>query len=282
MDESELFVVATPIGNLEDMSFRALRILKESDVIACEDTNRARKLLTHFGVGQKELISYYDPVEKVKSEKLIARLLDKPTKLSLISDAGTPCISDPGYRLISKAHANGIKVIPIPGPSSVVSIVSASGLSCDRFCFIGFLPNKSSACKREVDSWTPSMRSIVFFDSLKRLSNTIDLLGESWPGARLAIGRELTKLHEQIFVGSLEEAKVWLSTLAVAKGEVTVMVELPNTGGAGLDDQMMAEIKAKLAAGATFKDLLKEYGKCGLSRSELYQKLLQVKGELEQ
>ena len=149
-----IFIVATPIGNLDDLTPRALATLRNVDIIAAEDTRNTRKLLTHFNIQGKELVSYHDHVEDTRSEQLVERLLRDGLSLALVSDAGTPCVADPGYRLVRHAKQNGIKVHPVPGASALTSLVSASGLPSDRVLFVGFLPVKESDIRREIQSWS--------------------------------------------------------------------------------------------------------------------------------
>src|SRR5882724_11887915 len=168
----KLYLVATPIGNLEDITLRALRILKEVDLIACEDTRHTRKLLTHFDI-HKPLVSYHEHNEHTRSKKLIRDLLGGKN-LAIVSDAGTPGISDPGSSVISEAIDAGIEVIPIPGPSALVTALIASGLPTDEFLFIGFLPSKSSARQAKLEELVDVRSTLIFYESPHRLKRMLD------------------------------------------------------------------------------------------------------------
>lgn len=275
-----LFVVATPIGHLEDLTPRARATLAEADVIAAEDTRHTRKLLSHCGIEGKRLVSYHDHNEEARAEALVDEILETGIKVCLVSDAGTPCISDPGYRLVRLAKERGVKVVPVPGPSALTALASAAGLATDRLLFVGFLPVKTSAIEAEVSSWASARASVVFYESLRRLVKSLAVVKARYPQARIAIGRELTKVHEEIVTLPIEESLAWLSSSATLKGEVAVMVE-PNAASVteqGVDrDGMIRRAKAAFADGATLKDLLRDMSGEGLKRAELYQLLLEAK-----
>ncbi len=293
-------IVATPIGNLEDISQRTIGVLKEADLIASEDTRMIRKILSYFNITKKEIVSYHDHIEEKRSEFLLNRVRNEKLCLALVSDAGTPCISDPGYRLVSKAHEYGIKVSPIPGASAVTALISASGLPSDRFCFLGFLPTKSKELKEEIKSWMAegSRRgSIIFFESTRRLKTTLCLIAEAYPGAEVVIGRELTKLYEEIRKFAVEEAIDWVATHESLRGEVSIMVSLPASFAHDLRSEEKADLNRKQSllrgdeleifilaeAGKAFrknvplKELLKKYRDMPISRKELYNLLLRAK-----
>ena len=186
-----LYVVATPIGNLEDITLRALRILREVDRIACEDTRQTRKLLDRHGIS-KPLVSYHEHNEQARAEELL-RELEAGENIALVSDAGTPLIADPGYRLVTQARAAGVTVSPIPGPSALVSALSASGLPTDAFFFGGFLPAKKTQRRKILDEMKASPATLVFFEAphrvLEALSDIVEVLGPR----QVTIGRELTR-----------------------------------------------------------------------------------------
>ncbi len=284
-----IFIVATPIGNLDDMTPRALATLKNVDIIAAEDTRNTRKLLTHFGISGKELVSYHDHVEEAKSQQLVRRLLEDGKTLALVSDAGTPCVADPGYRLVKVAKEHGIKVHPVPGASALTSLISASGLPSDRVLFVGFLPVKESDLRREVQSWAVARASVVYFEPTRRLETSIGLIAEIYPDAEVSVGRELTKLYEEIETQPVARMLDWVRGHSVLKGEAVVMVRPGVSAASGEEaDERSAMDMAKAAAikgfnsGKTLKDLLKELGGLGLPRSELYQLLLDIKAQLDQ
>ncbi len=283
---SVIYVVATPIGNLDDLTLRAIKILKNVDIIAAEDTRRARQLLQHIGRDKVEIISYFDHVEREKAPALIKRLLDSSLSMALISDAGTPCISDPGFHLIREARRNGLAVHPIPGPSALTAIVSASGLPSDRLLFIGFLPSKKSALEKEITSWKHAHASVVFYEAPRRLKATFAIIAQHYPNARLAIGRELTKLHEEIVYTDIAGAEIWSRDHQSLRGEAVVMLTPGETreateGHTDLRQSLMEEASVAFEQGATLKDLLLLYKERGRSRSDLYQLLLEAKGQAD-
>ncbi|SMF78785.1 16S rRNA (cytidine(1402)-2'-O)-methyltransferase [Pseudobacteriovorax antillogorgiicola] len=280
MPEPTLFVVATPIGNLDDLSLRAKKVLEHVDIVAAEDTRRAKQLMSHIGIEKKELISYYDHVEASKAPQFIARIKENSLQMALISDAGTPCVSDPGFRLVAEAHQCGVRVVPIPGASALTSLVSASGLPSDRFQFVGFLPHKESALQGEVESWQGYSGSVIFYDSTRRLKKSLGFIKRFHGSAQIAIGREITKLHEEIHCLTIDDALLWCERHESLKGEVAVMVANLGAADAGetmdlsrLEDQL----KAELDAGKRFKEILKQYKDCGLPRQDLYQLLITIK-----
>jgi len=278
-----VYIVATPIGHLEDLTPRAKRTLAGVDIIAAEDTRQTRKLLSHLGIQGKRLVSYHNHGETERADVLIKEIVAEQRSLAVVTDAGTPCISDPGYRIVAAAHAAGIKVHPIPGPSALTALVSASGLPSDRVLFIGFLPTRSAALDVEIASWASMRAAIVFFESTRRLARTVAAVRAIYPNARLAIGRELTKLYEEIVNLDIVEVGDWLAGHATLKGEVTVMV-IPGVtpeAEAVPEADIMKEAQREFQRGATLKDLLRKYQSLGLKRSDLYQLLLKAKGSDE-
>jgi 16S rRNA (cytidine1402-2'-O)-methyltransferase len=217
-----LYLVSTPIGNLEDMTLRALRILKEVDLIACEDTRRTRILLAHYGI-KTALTSLYEETERKKSGVLMEKITDGHS-LAYVSDAGTPLISDPGYHLVKSAIEVGIPVVPIPGPSAVIAALSVSGMPSDRFAFFGFLPEKAGrrqSCLRKLKDLPITL---VFYESPRRLVDSLrdirDVLGDR----DVAVTRELTKVFEEIIRGRASDVIGKLESVGV-KGEITLLVE---------------------------------------------------------
>ncbi|MBN1224027.1 MAG: 16S rRNA (cytidine(1402)-2'-O)-methyltransferase [Candidatus Aminicenantes bacterium] len=217
----KLYVVATPIGNLEDLTFRALKILKDVPYIACEDTRRTLKLLTKFNL-KKHLISYFQPKEKQKIPKII-RLLKEGTDVALVSDAGTPGISDPGFPLIREAIVQNIEVIPIPGVAAVTAALSAAGLPTHRFLFVGFPPPKKEAMSNLLRTLKEESGTLVFYLPLRKLLLFCKLIQEILGERPVAIARELTKIHEEFLRGTPEELINLLSKRNL-KGEATVLV----------------------------------------------------------
>ncbi len=220
-----LYLVATPIGHLADISLRALEILKQVDLIAAEDTRHSQHLLQHHQIPTPTL-SLHEHNETQRTHELIKRL-QEGKNIALISDAGTPLISDPGYRLVSAAHEHHIKVIPIPGACAAIAALSASGIATDQFIFIGFLPSRGEARHKQIISLSQEPRSVVFYESTHRIVNLIDLLHEMMGSARkVCIARELTKTFETIHTDTLENVKEWLHKDPMQrKGEFVVIVE---------------------------------------------------------
>ncbi len=220
-----LYIVATPIGNLGDMSARAIETLKHVDCIAAEDTRHSRKLLTQFAINAP-ILSLHEHNESERSEMLIKRLLQNQT-IALISDAGTPLISDPGYHLVQKARQHKIPVIPIPGPCALIAALSASGLNSDRFVFEGFLPEKKMARQKKLKDFQHEMRTLVFYEAPHRILYLIeDMLLIFGAERQVVLARELTKTFETIHQGNLTELKNWLTDDTNQQcGEFVVLVK---------------------------------------------------------
>lgn len=218
-----LYIVATPIGNLEDITHRAVRILKEADLIACEDTRHTRKLLSHFGI-ETPTTSYYEHNKFSKGDVLL-RALDEGKNVALVSDAGTPGISDPGYNLVAAAVEKGIAVVPVPGPSAAVAALCASGLPTDRFLFVGFLPQKDGKKRRVLESVARQPSTLIFYESPFRVTKTLHLMKEVFGGdRRCVLAHELTKVYEGFFRGTIDDILARDSEL-IAKGEWIVLIE---------------------------------------------------------
>ncbi len=287
MSQPVVFIVATPIGNLDDMTPRAITTLKNVDIIAAEDTRNTRKLLTHFGVPGKELISYHDHGEVERASGLIDRIERDGLSLAVVSDAGTPCVADPGYRLVRLAKERGIKVHPVPGPSAVTTLVSASGLPSHRFTFVGFLPTKTKELRAEITSWAAAGGAIVYFEPTRRLEDSLLVINEIYPRAQVSIGRELTKLYEEIVTMPVAEALSWVQGHGILKGEAVVMVDPCVAVEETEEEQQDLMTMVRQAAvkgfkqGKTLKDLLRDLSGSGLGRTELYQLLLEIKSELK-
>jgi 16S rRNA (cytidine1402-2'-O)-methyltransferase len=216
-----LYVVATPIGNLEDITLRALRTLKEVALVACEDTRRTRTLLSHFGV-HVPVTSYFEHNKRVKGEVLLRALRDGKS-VALVTDAGTPGISDPGFLLVKEARAAGIPVTPIPGPSAVVTALSAAGVPADRFVFEGFLPVKAGRRLNRLRALRELETTVVCYESPHRILATLEAITEVFGEAPLVVGRELTKQFEEIVEGTAAELRERFAT-GTARGEFTVVI----------------------------------------------------------
>lgn len=247
-----LFVVATPIGNLEDLSFRALRILKEVDLVAAEDTRRTAKLLSHYNV-RKPLVSLHAHNEHRESARVIARLVAGES-VALVSDAGTPGISDPGQLLVKEAHAKGVRVSPIPGPNAIAAALSTTGLPADQFIFLGYPPRSGSARSDWFDELRRSPRTSVFFEAPHRIERTLKdlsiLLGER----QIFVHREISKIHEELVIYSNMPSQ--------AKGEYVVVTE-------GTDDkhQYLKDLSDRLNEGVAVIDCMTKNGCFGLDKA---------------
>lgn len=217
-----LYIVATPIGNLEDLTRRACRVLGEVAAVACEDTRQSGKLMEAIGA-QRPLISLHEHNEEQRAEQLVARLL-AGDDLALISDAGTPLVSDPGFRLVQAALAAGVKVVPLPGPSAPIAALSASGLETDAFAFIGFLPHKAKARRETLAAWSAIPATLIFFESPHRILETLTDLEELFADRPVVLARELTKLHEEFLRGVPSELRSQLAARTAVKGECTVLI----------------------------------------------------------
>ncbi len=217
-----LYLVSTPIGNLEDLTFRAHRILQEVSVIAAEDTRHTQKLCRHYKI-HTPLTSYHD-FNKEEKTPVLLKLLKEEKSMALVSDAGTPLISDPGYYLVTRAIAVDVPVVPVPGPSSVIAALSVAGLPTDAFTFIGFLPKKSTARTRLLQSLQEDSKTIILFETPHRIRATLLTIKEIFGDRRIAIGRELTKTHEEVIRGTARE--ILLSNPSrVFKGEMTLVIQ---------------------------------------------------------
>lgn len=264
-----LYVVATPIGNLEDITLRALRVLKEVDLIAAEDTRHTRKLLTHYNISTP-LTSYYDQIESKKAPALIDKL-QAGDSIALVSDAGTPGIADPGYRLVQGAWAAGIRVVPLPGPSLVTALLSIGGLPTDRFVFEGFLPTKKGQRRKALQRLQAEPRTIVVFESPHRLHETLADMQNIFGDRQVGIGRELTKVFEEVLRGTLSELRTWLHKRDI-KGEVALLVAGCAAEEAPVEEQTIrAEIRLLDAEGLPLKEIARIMSeRYRLSKREVY------------
>ena len=211
-------MVSTPIGNLKDITIRAIEVLKSVDLILCEDTRHAKKFLSHYSI-DKPLLSYFEGNEKKRAEEVL-KLLKEGKEIALISDAGTPAISDPGYRLIRAAREENIEVIPVPGPSAAIAALSVSGLPTDRFLFEGFLPKKEGRRKRRLEELAQFEGSIIIYESPYRIKRTLREILEIMGDRRVFIAREMTKIHEEYLFGWLSE----VMDRVKEKGEFVIVV----------------------------------------------------------
>lgn len=271
-----LSVVGTPIGNLEDMSFRAVRILQSVDAIAAEDTRHTGKLLHHFQIKTPQ-ISYHQHNTKTRTPELIERL-QTGQNLALVSDAGMPGISDPGVELVHACIEANITVIPIPGASASISALIASGLPCDRFCFEGFLPNKGQARQRRLQELAAESRTLVLYEAPHRLRQTLkDLAGQMGQERQITLARELTKRYEEFWRGSLQSAMVHYQTYE-PRGEFTLVLE----GKTVMDDlpsetDLREEVQQLLTQGWSKSRASRQVAQMySMSRRQIYQMALQM------
>ena len=270
-----LYIVPTPIGNLEDMTLRALRVLKEVELIAAEDTRHTQHLLAHFGI-HTALTSYHEHNERDKARTLVARL-KSGASIALVSDAGTPAISDPGYRLVIDAIRAGIQVIPLPGASALTTALSASGLPTDRFFFAGFLPAKTQERKAKLQGLRSESATLVFYEAPHRLKESLADVLQVFGEREIAIARELTKVHEEFLRGKLSEIIGLLGGHEI-KGEIVIVIQ----GAAGeaqvSDAELQAMIRQLMADGMGMKEIAELLGKrYGLPKKEVYKRALELK-----
>jgi 16S rRNA (cytidine1402-2'-O)-methyltransferase len=275
--ESALYVLATPIGNVCDVTLRALHVLAIADAIACEDTRNTSHLLTRYGISQT-LIAAHEHNEREAAEKIIARL-QQGQRIALVSDAGTPAVSDPGARIVEAVRAAGLRVVPLPGPSAAVTALSASGLVNDAFRFVGFLPNKSKQREHALQKLAGDTATLVFYEAPHRIVETIDaLLLAFGPERHVVLGRELTKLFETVHRCPLAEAPAWLAEDANRqRGEFVVLVEGAPAAGDDNDAEaervlriLLEELPLKQAAGLAAQIT-------GQKKNALYERALQIK-----
>ena len=250
-----LYIVATPIGNLGDITQRAIDILKKVDLIAAEDSRRSRVLLDYFAISNN-VVSYHEHNEEKQTSQLI-EFLKNGKSIALISDAGTPLVSDPGYRLVSSAHDEGITVIPIPGSSAVVTGLSVSGLSCNKFIFEGYLPTRTISRKKYLKSLVSESRTLIFYEAPHRILESIEDMLTVFGSSRLvSITRELTKKHEQISRGTLSSIKLKIETGEIKnKGEFVILVD--GNSENHIADSEILRINRILAEKVSSKDAIK-------------------------
>ncbi len=271
-----LYLVATPIGNLEDITLRALRVLKEASLIAAEDTRTTRKLLARYEISTP-VVSFHEHSPPARLTELLRALAEGD--VAVVSEAGMPGISDPGYRLVQEAIAAGFPVVPIPGPSAVITALAASGLPADRFLFLGFLPARASARRKALTEAAPLPYTLVFFEAPHRLLETLKDALEILGDRRIGIARELTKVHEEIWRGTLDQALEHFRTRE-PRGEFTLVIagvgEESTAAGRWSEEQVRQELARLLAEGIPLKEASRRVaGLAGWPRREVYQLGLQ-------
>lgn len=269
-----LYVVATPIGNLEDVSLRALAVLRQVGLIAAEDTRRTRKLLNHYDIATP-VTSYYEHNKLVKLDYLIRTLAERD--VALVSEAGMPGISDPGYELIRSAIAASINVVPIPGPSAVITALAVSGLPTDQFVFVGFLPRRRIARRSRLQSLATEARTIVAYEAPHRLTAALADVLETMGNRRICVARELTKIHEEILRGTVEDV---LRHFAIVppKGEITLVIAgAREEVTVAPDESVRAELEAQLEAGASSREAVERVAELtGHPKKQVYRILLDL------
>ena len=268
-----LYLVATPVGNLSDITLRAIEILKEVDLIACEDTRHTRKLLEHFNIGTAT-VSYHEHNERERAAEILATL-KSGGRVAVVSDAGMPGICDPGYRVVGLAVENGVPVVPVPGASAVVLALAASGLPTDAFGFGGFLPAKAGQRRDALKAVAASERTEIFYEAPHRVIETLEELVEVLGGARrVVVARELTKLHEEFLRGPAEEVLAQFKKRGEVKGEITLLIGKAEAGvvaGTASLRQRMEQLmrEESLDEKSALKKVAKEFG---LGKSEAYRR----------
>ncbi len=271
-----LYVVATPIGNLEDITLRALRVLKEVDVIAAEDTRHTQILLSHYGI-RTPLTSYHEHNEKTKARQLMSRL-ERGEQIALVSDAGTPAISDPGYRLAVEAIRGGIPVIPIPGASALTAVLSAGGLPTDRFVFDGFLPAKKQERRARLRALSSETRTLVIYEAPHRLTETLNDLVEILGDRETVLAREVSKVHEEFLRGRLTEVAKQIAGREI-KGELTLLIGGSRGQSEVSQEQIEKEIRKLKDDGLRVKEIAEILGeKYGYPKKEIYRLALTQSG----
>lgn len=276
-----LYLVATPIGNLEDITHRAVRLLGEVDLIACEDTRHTKKLLSHYGINTRT-ISYHEHNERERAAELLEQL-KQGSDVAVVSDAGTPSINDPGFRLARLAIDNGVCVVPVPGASALISALIASGLPTDEFFFGGFLPARSGARRTRLAELRSLPATLIFYEGPHRIAATLkdarEILGER----EAVVARELTKLHEEIARGSLSELAARFSSAENARGEMVLIIDRTVMPGENALDNSLTGIAPLVAdfeaQGLDHRAALKRAAReLGLSRDEAYRRLASERG----
>jgi 16S rRNA (cytidine1402-2'-O)-methyltransferase len=263
-----LYIVATPIGNLGDVSARARDILQSVDLLAAEDTRVTRKLLDRFQI-RARMISYREANEVRAASKLVEHL-EAGRSVALVTDAGTPCISDPGYRLVSAAAEAGIEIVSVPGPSSVIALLSVSGLPTDRFSFEGFAPTKKAALRDALATLRGCGRTVVFFESPRRVVALVREIADALSDPEVAVGRELTKLHEEVLRGNASQISTEIEK-KVPRGEFAVAVSIPANRSEHVDGEAArSEIERLLDGGLSPRDIATVLKPAGVSRSTVY------------
>ncbi len=275
-NHGRLYVVGTPIGNLEDITLRAIRILKEVNLIACEDTRRTQKLLNAYKI-QTRTISYHEHNEMTRAPELVIEM-EEGSSIALVTDAGMPVVSDPGFRLVHLAVRHSIPVIPVPGASAFVAALAASGMPVDKFRFLGFLPSKKGERRKALEDLIPASRTLIFYEAPHRLAEMLKDVREILGDRELVVAREVTKVHEEFMRGTISSTLEYLKRRP-AKGEITVLIGAPASPADSENPAPVASIRAEIEKAMAERKLderaaLKAVARArGIPRSEAYRQL---------
>jgi 16S rRNA (cytidine1402-2'-O)-methyltransferase len=275
--QAGLYLVSTPIGNLGDMTLRGLQVLAGTDLIACEDTRVTHRLLDHYGI-RTPLTPYHDHNAVAARPKLLARLAEGAA-VALVSDAGTPLISDPGLKLVRAAHEAGHPVIAVPGASSVLAALASGGLPTDRFWFEGFLPAKEAARRTRISELDRIPGTLVLFESGPRLGDALADLADGLGSRQAAVCRELTKLHEEVRRGDLPELAVAYASGAETRGEIVILIAPPDVEAPLTADELDALLREALSRASLKEAVADVAAASGLSRRDVYRRALEIKDE---
>lgn len=277
--EPALHLVATPIGNLGDVTLRALETLAAADIVACEDTRVTRILLERYGIRQK-MTAYHEHNSTEAGPRLI-EAISAGRSVALCSDAGTPLVSDPGYRLVEQALKAGLRVVPIPGPSAVLAALTASGLPSDTFLFAGFLPVKAGQRRTRLEALKATPATLIFFESPRRIAESLAAMADVLGDRPAAIGRELTKTFEEMRVGTLSGLAAHYAEAATPRGEIVVVVGPPGeapAAEAGDVDRLLLSLAAEMPASKAAAEASRQ---TGAARSDLYKRLMELKRDAD-
>jgi 16S rRNA (cytidine1402-2'-O)-methyltransferase len=276
-----LYLVSTPIGNLEDITHRAVRLLGEVELIACEDTRHTQKLLNHYGI-KTRTISYHEHNERERATELL-RLIDAGSDVAIVSDAGTPGISDPGFRLARLAIESGARVVPVPGASALITALVASGLPTDEFFFGGFLPSRSGARRARLSELRSLPATLIFYEGPHRIAATLNDAHEILGEREAVVARELTKMHEEVVRGRLSDLAECFSSPEKARGEMVLIIDRTVIKSESTNNEPVVSIASLVAAfeaeGLDHRAALKKAAReLGVSRDEAYRRLVAERG----
>ena len=273
---SKLYIVSTPIGNLEDITLRALNILKQVDLIACEDTRTTRKLLSRYQI-LKPLTSYHEHNEIEKAKELLS-MLQEGHSIALVTDAGTPGVSDPGFRIVKLASENGVQIFSVPGPSAAVAALSISGLPTSSFTFLGFPPKQKKRLIEYLERIKDYPETLIFYESPRRVIKTLESMAEVFGERNASLGREITKMYEETLRGTLSEIVTTLKSRDNLKGEFTLVIEGNSQDKGEFDSETIDDLLLYFKKeGVSLKDAVKQVAvDSGVSKSKIYKKALQI------